>query len=109
MAISALLLSLSLAAAGPSDWEVYLEGCTDGGDNEMVCQCTIDHLRRSYTPSEFSLLLALIVAGMTGDQQRTADMVKLFGDDLTAFGNFAKDGRSVLDKAFIGCRKENEG
>lgn len=109
MALSALILSAALAANTPSDREVYLDGCIDGGDSEMVCQCTLDHLNRSYTPSEKSLVLAMMVAGMTGNQQRTADMVKLFGDDLTAFGNFAKDARSVLDKAFIGCRKENEG
>jgi|GEM_PF-3578203 len=109
MAIAALLLSFALAASGPSDQEVYLEGCMNGGDSELVCQCTLGHLSRSYTPSEKSLVLAMMVAGMTGNQQRTADMVKLFGDDLTAFGNFAKDARSVLDAGFIGCRKENEG
>lgn len=108
MTLTALLLSAALATSAPSDQEAYLEGCVNGGDTEAVCLCTLDHLQRSYTPSEFQLTMAMMVAGMTGDKKRTTDLVKLFGGDLEAFGSFARDGRSVLDKAFIGCRQEAE-
>ena len=109
MSLSALLLTSTLALAqGISDEEAYVEGCIAGGDTEIICQCTIDHLRRSYIPSEYKLLLAMMVSGMTKDQERTAELVQLFSNDMQAFGKFASDGRVVLDKAFIGCRTEHE-
>lgn len=109
MSLSALLLTSTLTLAqGISDGEAYMEGCVSGGDTEIICQCTIDHLRRSYIPSEFKLVLAMMVSGMTKDQKRTAELVQLFSNDMNAFGQFANDARSILDKAFIGCRKEHK-
>lgn len=81
-----------------------MEGCQAGGDSDLVCQCVVDDMRRAFTPSEHTLAMAMVVAGMTGNQARTQEIVTLFGGDMQAFGSFAKDARSVLDKAFTECR-----
>lgn len=107
----ALLLTVLFATSAQAQTDLVnqdearlMEGCQAGGDSDLVCQCVVDDMHRAFTPSEYTLAMAMIVSGMTGDKARAQEIVALFGSDMQAFGNFAKDARSVLDKAFTECR-----